>query len=125
MSLSYAALDPSQIRDISPLVLGDDGRMRVLPAEFWIGTTQAERILFGHLNGIYSFPTVELVEHLKALIGDRSAIEIGAGHGVLAQAPPSAVPGVPPRQRRGHPATGAGLAARTASLVGPSGAATH
>lgn len=79
-------LDASKIRDISADALGPDGRLKVLPAEFWAGTTMWERALFGHRYGLYSFPTVELVDYLRELIGDRRAIEIGAGHGVLAQA---------------------------------------
>lgn len=79
-------LDPVQIRDISAEVLDEDGRLRVLPAAYWVGTTAQERGLLGHRFGLYSFPTVELVDHLRTFIGDRSAIEIGAGHGVLAQA---------------------------------------
>lgn len=78
-------LDPDAIRDLSPEVLGPDGRMQVLPAAYWASTTPQERALFGHRHGLYSFPTIELVEYLDALIGTRSAIEIGAGHGVLAQ----------------------------------------
>lgn len=79
-------LDPSKIRDISPDVLDEHGRLRVLPAAYWATTTPAERLLFGALHGIYSFPTVELVERLQQIINGRSAIEIGAGHGVLAEA---------------------------------------
>lgn len=79
-------LYPDEIRDISPLVLDENGRMRVLPAAFWAGTTTAERALFGHKNGLYGFPTTELVEWLRRRIGGRPALEIGAGHGVLAEA---------------------------------------
>ncbi len=81
-----AEFDPSQIRDIAPLVLDARGRLRVLPAEFWMGTTTEERAIFGHRHAIYAFPTTELVEYLGRLIDGRSAIEIGAGHGVLAEA---------------------------------------
>lgn len=79
-------MDETRIRDISPEVLNGDGRLRVLPAAFWARTTAEERALFGHRHGIYSFPTVELVEHLARTIDGHSAIEIGAGHGVLAEA---------------------------------------
>ena len=79
-------LDASRIRDIAPEVLGPDGRLRVLPASFWATTTPDERALFGHRHGVYSFPTTELVDYLVDVIGARSAIEVGAGHGVLAEA---------------------------------------
>lgn len=79
-------LRPDEIRDIRPRALGADGRLLVLPAAYWATTTRDERALFGYRQGLYSFPTVELVEHLVAEIGDHTAIEIGAGHGVLAEA---------------------------------------
>src|SRR3954462_9173889 len=79
-------IDPAHIRDIRADVLGPDGRIRILPASFWAKTSTNERALFGHHTGIYSFPTVELVARLKEIIGDRMAIEIGAGNGVLAEA---------------------------------------
>jgi hypothetical protein len=75
-----------QVRDLRPLVFDAEGRMRVLPASFWQDTTVDERAVFGTRSGIYGFPTLELVERLRELIGARSAIEIGAGHGVLAEA---------------------------------------
>lgn len=78
-------LDPANIRDIAPDVLDATGRMRVLPAAYWAATTREERMLFGYRHGIYSFPTVELVDRLREIIDGRSAIEIGAGHGVLAE----------------------------------------
>jgi hypothetical protein len=81
-----AELDPTKIRDLSPLALDHDGHIRVLPAAFWAATTVSERGLFGHRHGIYGFPTIELVEHLTEVIAGRPAIEIGAGNGVLAQA---------------------------------------
>lgn len=80
-----SALDPSRIRDLSPDALDADGRLRILPAEFWAQTTPEERAVFGNRHAIYSFPTVELVEHLREMIGGRKAIEIGAGNGVLAR----------------------------------------
>lgn len=80
------AVDPSQVRDIAPEVLGADGRLKVLPAEYWATTTPIERGVFGVRNGLYSFPTTELVEYLGNLIDGRPAIEIAAGHGVLAAA---------------------------------------
>lgn len=75
-----------RIRDIAGDVLDPvTGRFQILPASFWAGTTRPERAYFGTQNGIYSFPTVELAEYLRDIIGDRKAIEIGAGNGVLAE----------------------------------------
>jgi len=90
-------VDPTTVRDIAPEVLGDDGRLKILPAAYWADTTPAERMLFGFRHGIYSFPTVELVERLREIIGGRVAIEIGAGHGVLADA--LGIPGTDNREQ--------------------------
>ena len=79
-------LDPANTRDISGQVLDANGRLRILPAAYWASTIPQERAMFGYRHGIYSFPTIELVDHLQALIGGRKAIEIGAGNGVLAEA---------------------------------------
>ncbi len=81
-----ATVIPSTTRDIRDDVLDADGRPRVLPAEWWRARSSAERALFGNLTGVYGFPTVELVAALRDRIGDRSAIEIGSGCGVLADA---------------------------------------
>jgi hypothetical protein len=105
MSLNPEALRmyavPADTLDISYDVLDENGRIRVLPAEFWSVTTAAERALFGRRTGIYSFPTVELVDRLRTLIDGRSAIEIGAGHGVLAEA--LGIPATDNRMQERHP----------------------
>lgn len=41
--------------------------------------------MFGVRRGLHSFPTSELCEFLRERIRGRKAIEIGAGHGVLAR----------------------------------------
>ena len=79
-------LDPTKIRDIRSEVLDASGRIQVLPASYWATTTMPERALFGLYTGIYGYPTVELVARLKEIIAGRPAIEVGAGHGVLAEA---------------------------------------
>jgi hypothetical protein len=78
--------DINQIRDLGPDALEAPGRPRIMPASFYYTTSVAERALLGHRNGIYSFPTAELVDWLCAVIDGRSAIEIGAGNGALAAA---------------------------------------
>lgn len=81
-----ALIEAEGVRDLAPLALDGNGELRVLPASFWAETTRNERALFGQRHGVYCFPTVELIEWLKRAIGDRSAIEIGSGNGVLAKA---------------------------------------
>lgn len=94
-------VDPEKIRDIAPEVLGEDGRLRILPAAYWATTTVQERALFGQRHGIYSYPTQELVDHLRDIIDGRKAIEIGAGNGVLADA--LGIPGTDSRQQDKEP----------------------
>lgn len=86
IGISATEIDTTATRDLRPEVLDDNGRIRIMPAAYWAGTTVEERGLFGNRTGIYGFPTVELVERLKEIIDGRPAIEIGAGNGVLAAA---------------------------------------
>jgi hypothetical protein len=79
-------LNPTRVRDISDLVLDARGCVRILPAHKLAATTPQERLLCGVRHGLYGFPTLELVDFLRARIAGRTAIEIGAGHGVLSQA---------------------------------------
>lgn len=80
------AIDPMRVRDISDLLLDTHGRLKVVPAAVLEATTAEERLLFGVRHGLYSLPTEELCSFLRQRIAGRTAIEIGAGHGVLAQA---------------------------------------
>lgn len=82
----YYVVDLASTRDLTPQAINPAGRLKVLPTAFWTGTTADERFAFGIRHGLYSYPTVELVERLTQIIGGRSAIEIGAGHGQLAHA---------------------------------------
>lgn len=79
-------VDPTTTRDISELLLDADGRLRVVLASVLASTTAKERFMFGVRHGIYGLPTQELCDFLRKRIAGRTAIEIGAGHGVLAQA---------------------------------------
>jgi hypothetical protein len=73
-------------RDLTAFAFDDEGRFRVMPAAQWAGTTQGERSALCAKHAMYCLPTVELVERLQAIIAGRTAIEIGAGNGVLAAA---------------------------------------
>lgn len=98
-SLALSVFAPGGVRDIAPLLLDDEKRLRVVPAQVLADTTPEERLTFGIQHGLYSFPTVELVDHLRERIGGRTAIEVGAGHGVLAQA--LGIPATDNRQQEG------------------------
>lgn len=81
-------LDTRDLRDRSEEMMADRdaGRPRIMPADFYRCTSTNERALIGSRNALYNLPTIELVDWLKAEIGQRSAIEIGAAHGALAGA---------------------------------------
>lgn len=61
-------------------------QLAIKPAEFWQQFSQLEISHFCLRRGFYCIPTMELVLWLQQEIGDRSAIEVGAGNGVLADA---------------------------------------
>lgn len=85
-SMQKFSIDPSQVRDITPLIAGEDARLRVMPASFYQGTTKEERGVAGFHTAAYVLPTTELIDWLTVAIAGRRAIEVGAGNGVLAQA---------------------------------------
>lgn len=79
-------IDSTNLRDLAPDALASPGRPRIMPASYYRSTSASERAAFGVRNGIYGLPTQELVDWIHERLGDRSAIEIGAGHGALAAA---------------------------------------
>jgi len=79
------ALDTRDLRDIASDCLDETGRLRVMPASYYASIKPEERAWFALRHGFYCLPTVELADWLRRFISARSAIEIGAGNGVLAQ----------------------------------------
>lgn len=72
-----------KIQDISPEVLQDNGRLKILPVDRWKKYPYIEFRAFCHLKARYGIPTVELIEFLINKINGRDALEIGAGSGDL------------------------------------------
>ncbi len=60
-----------------------DGRIKLLPASEWQSLDRTALRVWCHFRAMYAIPTLELVDWLKAQIGDRTAIEIGAGNNDL------------------------------------------
>lgn len=75
---------PADTRDISRDVIDPHGRLRIMPAVYYQGTTGPERSLVCVKHGLYGLPTQELCEWLTEKIAGRLAIEIGAGNGSMA-----------------------------------------
>ncbi|MBN8751548.1 Uncharacterised protein [Xylophilus ampelinus] len=86
MTLEAWHVDRTRTRDLAPRLLDPQGHPRVVPSSVLADTTPPEQLRFGVEHGIYAFLTEELVDWLKSFIAGRTAIEIGAGHGRLAQA---------------------------------------
>lgn len=86
--MTFAILTPDAVKQDpgSSGALDHDKVLQIMPASFYQQFTTEELAVFGVKNGVYSLPTVELVDWLKATVGDRSMLEIGAGNGVLAKA---------------------------------------
>ncbi len=85
-NISHTFIDPTALRDLTPLLLDEQGLLKVVPASALASTSREERGVFGVRQGLYGFLTEELLAWLREFIGVRSAIEIGAGHGRLAAA---------------------------------------
>lgn len=64
-------------------VLDQDGRIKLLPAAEWQGLDRTALRVWCHFRAVYCVPTLELVNWLKETIGDRHALEIGAGNNHL------------------------------------------
>lgn len=76
-------------RDVSYLdaqLLDSEGHPQVLPARVYAVIDWVDLRIWTHKNAVYGLITTELIDYLKRLIGDRSAIEIGAGNGALGRA---------------------------------------
>lgn len=86
MNPDIVQLDPNNLRDLRPQVLDPQGRLKVMPADFYAQTSRLERALLGTRIGAYGFPTTELVDWLRSVTRGKRAIEIGSGNGVLASA---------------------------------------
>lgn len=79
------ALSTAGQRDLSDDIMRG-GTPLIVPAAYYAQTTPIERAMLGNSNGLYCLPTLELIQWLQARIAGRSAIEIGAGNGVIAHA---------------------------------------
>lgn len=63
--------------------LEPNGALKLMPAEYYDSLDWMELRTWCHFQARYGLPTVELIAWLKDYIGDRKAIEIGAGSGDL------------------------------------------
>lgn len=75
-------------QDVSALTkkILSNGELQILPASEYRQFSQEQISLFCVKNALYGLPTTELIDWLKEKIGNRKAIEIGAGNGSLGRA---------------------------------------
>lgn len=76
---------PNQSVSYLDEILLHKGLLKVVPAATLAKIPQVHLSLYGHINGFYCFPTIELAEWLKSNFDLENTIEIGAGHGALAR----------------------------------------
>lgn len=81
--IQLTILDTNKVTDISGFLLRTDGKIRLIPYEEYNGFSWEDFRYFCHLYARYGIPTIELIDFLKKIIGNRVAIEIGAGSGDL------------------------------------------
>jgi len=73
----------SIITSMSKDLLLENGKLKLLPHNFYSGYSSEEIQLFCRELGRYGLPTIELVDFVKSVINGRTAIEIGSGCGDL------------------------------------------
>lgn len=78
---SFKAFNVVNISDIEDALIDENGYLRCLSAKELLSFGFDRLRLFMHVHAIYQMPTVELIEKIKNIIGDKTCIEIGAGHG--------------------------------------------
>ena len=81
-----AILARRDVNYLDELLLDEQGRLRIVPSSVYEGLNWDELRLWMHHRAVYGLPTTELIEYLTGLIGDRTAIEIGAGNGCFGRA---------------------------------------
>jgi hypothetical protein len=75
------------IKDITYLenIVFENNKFNFKSIDFYRSIPESDIQLFCLKNAFYCLPTLELAEFLKERIGDRKALEIGAGNGYLAK----------------------------------------
>lgn len=84
--MNYAILPEEDVKYLAQDILDDNGLLKPMPSAYYSTVPDAHLAMFGHMHGIYLFPTIELVDAVKQEIGNRKAIEIGSGTGCLGRA---------------------------------------
>lgn len=68
------------------LLLDEQGRLKVVPAAVYDEIWHPDLRIWCHEHAFYGLPTTELIDFLRVEIGNRTALEIGAGNGSFGRA---------------------------------------
>lgn len=79
-------LEPVDLAPLDRALLDGQGLVRLLPAADLHQIPRPALRYWLHMRAVYGLPTTELIAWLQEQIGERRAIEIGAGNGALGRA---------------------------------------
>ena len=80
---NHTFLNPENVEDLEELLFNDDGELVPVESSVLADIPHSKLQFFCLKHGIYSVPSVELIDTLKELIGNpEEALEICSGNGV-------------------------------------------
>lgn len=86
VNLTATRLDDNDISELEEVCIDDQGRLKVMPYDFYRQHSTNDIGLFCVKYGFYVLPTHELIAFLKDEMGALRTIEIGAGNGSVGRA---------------------------------------
>ena len=82
----FKRLEKQDVSYMDSILFDENKMLRVVPSSELLKLPREHIMIWGNLNGVYTFPTKELIDWLKEKIGDKKAIEICAGNGSIGRA---------------------------------------
>lgn len=80
-AMTFQSIPRADVGYLDELLFDEEGRLRLVPAAELKKVPREHLIYWANKNARYGIPSVELVGLIKEIIGDRKALEIGAGFG--------------------------------------------
>lgn len=81
--MNFNVLEESDISELEKVLIGEGGKLNLLPYSLLARFTQNQLSLFCHKHAIYQLPTLELINFIRSQYGNEEALEIGAGNGCI------------------------------------------
>jgi hypothetical protein len=82
----FKVLDKQDVSYMDQILFDENNLIRVLPSCELLKLPPEHIMIWGNLNGVYTFPTTELIDFLKEKIDAKNTIEICAGNGCIGRA---------------------------------------